>query len=292
MGNRTGYNTNLLLAIVLCATASSAAQSPSVSSVGNAFPPVERWKTAIVDHDMSALRAFYSKAPAAKIGTSKGDIDIDAEIKFWMDLKPSAMKIDIEKSETPQPDIEQIIAQIELRTSAVAGAQKVYVSDGQIWRQQNGAWQIVASKRSDAARLEQPLSVDKNIYSPGTDAHAEITEALSKASKEGKRVIIVFGANWCYDCHVLDTAFHRPEFAAMLARNYQVVHVDVGEGDKNQDLMLKYKVPMKKGIPGLAVLDGNGQLLYSQENGEFEKARSLGPQDLMAFLEKWKPPIR
>jgi thiol:disulfide interchange protein len=109
------------------------------------------------------------------------------------------------------------------------------------------------------------------------------------AAKQHKNVIVVFGANWCYDCHVLDLAFHRPDLAGVLQRSYEVVHVDVGEGDKNQDLMQQYHVPMKKGIPALAVLDSSGKLLYSQQGGEFEKARSLAPQDLMAFLNKWKP---
>jgi protein disulfide-isomerase len=65
-------------------------------------------------------------------------------------------------------------------------------------------------------------------------------------------VIVVFGANWCYDCHVLDTAFHRSDLAPILSANYEVVHVDIGKGEKNQDLMKKYEVPMKRGIPGLA----------------------------------------
>ena len=75
----------------------------------------------------------------------------------------------------------------------------------------------------------------------------------------------------------------------MLNRNYEVVHIDVGEGDKNQDIMQQYNVPMKKGIPAIAVLDAHGKLLYSQQGGEFEKARALGPQDVLAFLNKWKP---
>jgi hypothetical protein len=66
--------------------------------------------------------------------------------------------------------------------------------------------------------------------------------------------------------------------------------VDVGEGDKNQDLMQLYQVPMGKGIPALAVLDGTGKLLYSQQHGEFEKARALTPEELAAFLAKWKVP--
>ena len=66
----------------------------------------------------------------------------------------------------------------------------------------------------------------KDIYSATADAHAEIKEALDKASTEHKRVIVVFGAKWCYDCHVLDAAFHRSDLAPIVAANYEVVHVD------------------------------------------------------------------
>ena len=127
------------------------------------------------------------------------------------------------------------------------------------------------------------------IYSETADAHAEIKEALKKAAAEHKRVIVVFGANWCYDCHVLDAAFHRSDLAPIVSANYEVVHVDIGKGEKNQDLMTRYEVPMKRGIPGLAVLDASGKLVYSQKNGEFENARALAPEDFIAFLNKWKP---
>ncbi len=137
--------------------------------------------------------------------------------------------------------------------------------------------------------FSQAAAKEKDIYNESADAHAEIKEALQKATAGHKRVIVVFGANWCYDCHVLDKAFHRPDAAAIIAASYEVVHVDIGKGDKNQDLMTKYEVPMKRGIPGLAVLDADGKLVYSQKNGEFENARALAPEDFVAFLNKWKP---
>ena len=137
--------------------------------------------------------------------------------------------------------------------------------------------------------FSQAAGKKKDIYSESADAHAEIKAALEKAAAEHKRVILVFGANWCYDCHVLDLAFHRSDLAPILAANYEVVHVDIGRGDKNQDLMKQYEVPMKRGIPGLAVLDADGKLVYSQKNGEFENARALNPEDFLAFLNKWKP---
>jgi len=142
---------------------------------------------------------------------------------------------------------------------------------------------------SSAVCFGQSVKQGKEIYNASADARAEIREALAKATAEHKRVIVVFGANWCYDCHVLDKAFHSSDLAPVLAANYEVVHVDIGKGEKNQDLMTKYEVPMKRGIPGLAVLDSDGKLVYSQKNGEFENARALTPEDFLAFLNKWKP---
>lgn len=137
--------------------------------------------------------------------------------------------------------------------------------------------------------VSQAVKKEKEIYNERADARAEIKEALAKAAAEHKRVILVFGANWCYDCHVLDKAFHSAELAPIVAANYEVVHVDIGKGEKNQDLMTKYEVPRKRGIPGLAVLDPDGKLIYSQKNGEFENARALAPADFLAFLNQWKP---
>ncbi len=147
----------------------------------------------------------------------------------------------------------------------------------------------IALAIASGVSISQAAAKQKQIYSERADAHAEIKEALQKAAAEHKRVIVVFGANWCYDCHVLDDAFHRPESASIIAANYEVVHVDIGKGEKNQDLMKKYDVPMKRGIPGLAVLDADGKLVYSQKNGEFENARALSAEDFLAFLNKWKP---
>ena len=58
--------------------------------------------------------------------------------------------------------------------------------------------------------------------------------------------------------------------------------------DANVDLAAEYQVPLRRGVPALAVLDEHGQLLYSQKNGEFEDMRNLTSQDLTKFLLQWK----
>ena len=253
------------------------------------FPSLEQWKDAVISGNAAALKALYSSSPPAKIQTVSGDSSADADIAFWTGLKARRIKLNVLQSTTPQPGLQQVVFEAEIHSGPASADHVVYVTQGQLWQQQGGSWKLVATKRSDASKLEQPTSTSKVIYAPGIDAHEEIKEAIARAAKEHKNVLIVFGANWCYDCHVLDLAFHRPDLASVLQRNYEVVHVDVGEGDKNQDIMQDYHVPMKKGIPALAVLDGKGKLLYSQQGGEFEKARSLAPEDLLAFLKKWKP---
>lgn len=143
-----------------------------------------------------------------------------------------------------------------------------------------------------AGQGKEPLPAPterNNIYPDGVDAKQEIAEALKTAAKTRRHVLLIFGGNWCYDCHVLDAAFHSPKIAPTLNRNYVVVHVNIGEYDKNLDLAEKYDVPLKKGVPAAAVLKSNGTLLTSQRNGEFEKARSMAVEDVLAYLNKWKP---
>jgi len=99
------------------------------------------------------------------------------------------------------------------------------------------------------------------IYPENVDAKAEIAEALANAKKTHRRVILVFGGNWCYDCHALDAAFRSAEIAPIVNKNFVVVHVNIGEYDKNLDLADKYDVPLKKGVPASAVLESDGALL-------------------------------
>lgn len=242
--------------------------------------------------DATGLKSLYSTNPVAhiKVGADT-ELDISGDVRFWTGLKAKSIKIDVLQSGSlqVQPGTYQLLFRVEIVSAAEATEHTYYITEGQLWKNQDEQWRLVLAKRTEPSRLEQPTSNQKNIYSSKADAHADIKQALEKSGKEHKRVLVVFGANWCYDCHVLDLAFERPDVAPLIAANYEVVHVDIGEGDKNQDLMKDYDVPMDRGIPAIAVLDSNGKLLYSQKNGEFEKARALAPEDLQKFLNQWKP---
>ena len=271
----------LIPAVLFLATACSAEEAAN-------FPPLEQWKAAVIARDAAALKALYSSFPAAQVNTTSGRVDADADVAFWTGLNAKTIQLNVVESGSTQPATVAITFQAKITTAPSGHTVQLVV--GQLWQEQGGIWTLVRARR-DLARLEQPRALDAKIY-PSGDVRQEIAGALARAAKSRKHVLLVFGADWCYDCHVLEKGFRRSDIAAVLTPNYELVNVDVGEGDKNQDLMNQYEVPMKRGIPAIAVLDSSGKLLYSQKNGEFERARALGPQDLLAFLKKWRPQTR
>jgi hypothetical protein len=256
-------------------------------STSSSFGPLERWKNAVIAGDAAALQGLFSTTPAPQIATIKGPSDVASEANFWIGLKAQKINLDIMQNTSPQPGVQTFVFQAEVQPAG--SKDPVYVTEAQAWQQQADQWRLVVVKRTDVAHLKQPANKNKNIYPAGVDAHAEIKEAEEKAAKEHKRVLLVFGANWCFDCHVLDLAFQRPDFVPVVSR-YEVVHVDIGDdGKKNNDIAEQFDVPLQKGVPALAVVDSTGKLLVSQKHGEFENARAMTPEAMLEFLNKWKP---
>lgn len=128
----------------------------------------------------------------------------------------------------------------------------------------------------------------RHIYDENASPQTEIHDALARAAAEHKRVILDFGGNWCGDCQVLDYYFHQQPNASLLEKNFVLVDINIGHMDQNVDIAQKYGIPLKRGVPALAVLSSQGRLLYSQRNGEFEAMRRMDPASVTQFLEHWK----
>jgi thioredoxin 1 len=274
---------------ITCSTASGWAQGSAVEPA--TFVPLEQWKSAVIAGDAAALKAFYSTDPATEVEANKVAGGADADMNFWLGLKARGIKIEIVRVRS-RADATSIIFNAVVETDQ-PNAKAITVADSQVWFKQGDAWRLRYVTRTDAPHLKQPSDMTKDLYPANVDARAEIKEAEEKAAKEHKRVLLVFGANWCYDCHVLDLAFHRPDFAPVVSGGYEVVHVDIGpDGKKNNDIAEEFQVPLNKGVPSLAVVGGDGKLIVSQKNGEFENARAMTPEALLEFLNKWKPESR
>jgi thiol:disulfide interchange protein len=129
-----------------------------------------------------------------------------------------------------------------------------------------------------------------DIYPDPERAKTDLAAALRTAAADHLRIILDFGGNWCPDCHVLDGYFHDSVNGPLLEAGFLLVHVNIGRLDRNLDIAELYQIPLKKGVPALAVLDTDGKLLYSQRTGEFEAMRRMQPTAVTEFLAQWKPP--
>jgi hypothetical protein len=153
---------------------------------------------------------------------------------------------------------------------------------------------LVIVRDVEESGILDSVTAKKELYRSDADAKKEIHEALKQAVTEKKRVILIFGGNWCYDCHVLDRALHEGAAGKIVKEKFLLVHVDIGEGNKNRDLLKRYHIPLEKGVPAVALLDPNGpdgtdaKLIYSSHDGEFEAARSMMKKDLVYFLTQWQ----
>ncbi|THD35656.1 MAG: thioredoxin family protein [Sphingomonas sp.] len=92
-------------------------------------------------------------------------------------------------------------------------------------------------------------------------AQRDVAAALTRAAREGHRVILVFGANWCHDSRALAGWFATPRFRDMLAPRYEVVWIDVGKKDKNLDLARRFGLDGIAGTPTVLIVDAAGKAL-------------------------------
>ncbi|HEX3322589.1 MAG TPA: thioredoxin family protein [Terriglobales bacterium] len=258
------------------------------------FDGVVKWQNYLATADVSNLKTLYSTDPPAKfIGADQRPApDITPETDFWQKMLSSGLSdvSVITVGEQDQQDLHVVSLQISMKISTPNGSRSRYVMEQQGWQYQSNRWRIVVATHSDVLKLAPALKPNPNLSDKEADAHLEVKTAISKANQNHQRVILVFGGNWCYDCHVLDQAFRQLDIASLLEKSFRVVHVDIGDdGKKNNDLAKEYQVPIEKGVPALVILGGDGRLLFSQRNGEWESARSLEPDDIISFLNKWKP---
>lgn len=140
---------------------------------------------------------------------------------------------------------------------------------------------------SPAAQASASAATDWILYDPGLDAPAAIKAALAQAKVDGKNVLLDFGADWCPDCHVLDSYFEDPRAKAILEDSYHVVHIDVGYFDKNLESAAKYGNVIAVGIPSVVILDSKGTKLVDTAAGELADSRRYTADDIVSFLSQW-----
>jgi hypothetical protein len=247
----------------------------------------------VISGDEKALEELYSRRPPARILRGQTELsNVTEECRYWTSLKAAGLSSVNPKLLSLKTSDGK--AQLVIRIDAKAGDKNVVGSVAQLWVQQLDGWHIAITQTSGfgietARTLPESAKPNPSLYPPPDRAPSDLRAALATAGREGKRVLVVFGANWCYDCHVLDATFHSANFANVVDQNYVVLHINIGdEGKDNNELARQFGVGLDKGVPNLAVLDPDGRVLVAQR-GEFQATTRIGPSDVRSFLEKWRP---
>src|SRR5688572_7217604 len=105
-----------------------------------------------------------------------------------------------------------------------------------------------------------------SIYDAKADAREQVRAATALARRDARRVLVMFGGDWCGWCHKLHGLFKSdPAIRDLLADEYVLVLVDT-RAPHAQDLLAECKGDLEGvGYPFLAVLDGRGEVVTRQE---------------------------
>lgn len=125
-------------------------------------------------------------------------------------------------------------------------------------------------------------------YDERADGRRLLIDALARARPQGKRVLAMFGGNWCVWCRALDKLFTEDEvIARVLDDGFVLVHLDSGT---NETLNQELGDPFRHGFPVLVVFGEEGRPLHVQETGSLEAAAKSVAHDrakVLGFLTTW-----
>jgi thioredoxin-related protein len=148
---------------------------------------------------------------------------------------------------------------------------------------------------ASAAKPEYP-SLGADIFDAKTKAEDLIAQAVTRASREDKRILLLFGANWCPWCRRLHSVLTKePRVEKKLRENFVLVYVDANtRNDKNRNaaVLEKFGQPtLQHGLPVFVILDREGRQIGTRESASLAADTDAKTADrLLEFLAQWAKP--
>ncbi len=115
-------------------------------------------------------------------------------------------------------------------------------------------------------------------FTVSDDAMGDVDRALERAGTNGKRVLLVMGANWCHDSRALAGWLESERIAGLIEREYELVFVNIGMpqmGDgHNLDIARRFGLDDLPGTPNLLVITSEGYLVNADSATSWRDASS------------------
>lgn len=129
-----------------------------------------------------------------------------------------------------------------------------------------------------------------NLYKPEENAENAIAAAVKEAKEQKKHVFVQVGGNWCIWCaRFNDYVTKDLSIDSLIQKSYVVYHLNYSKENYNTDLMAKYRFPQRFGFPVFLVLDGEGELLHTQNSEYLEDGKGYDKRKVIDFFGNWSP---
>lgn len=129
-----------------------------------------------------------------------------------------------------------------------------------------------------------------HLYNPYANVAKDVQEAVAKAKREKKHVLLQIGGNWCVWCYRFN-AFVQTDslLKKVMDYNYVVYHLNYSKENRNLDYLKKLGYPQRFGFPVMVILDANGNRIHTQDSALLEKGNGYDREKVLSFLKNWAP---
>jgi thioredoxin-related protein len=143
------------------------------------------------------------------------------------------------------------------------------------------------AKTTPGAKPASGAAKRASIYDKSADAKVQVAKAVERAKHDNKRILLMFGGDWCGWCHKLHDLFEtNREVAQILYNEYVLMTIDTES--PNAAELLESCNGKNVGYPFLAVLDADGKLVKAQKTHVLEEGDHHDPKKVADFLTQWK----
>jgi thioredoxin-related protein len=151
----------------------------------------------------------------------------------------------------------------------------------------------LAQDQAPAAAKLATAAKKPSIYDKSADTSAQLAKAMARAKHDEKRILVMFGGDWCGWCHKLHELFASDaDVRKVLSYEYVLVMVDT-TAPGAEDLFKKCRAALAKeeqdkaiGVPFLGVLDANGKIVTAQRTDPLETGDHHDPGRVKEFLNR------
>jgi thiol-disulfide isomerase/thioredoxin len=149
-----------------------------------------------------------------------------------------------------------------------------------------GVQTIMSSEKINIQENEELINPLPLPYERLEVTETQVLDFIAQ-SKVGNQSIIIFGANWCPDCRILEGTLLLPTVRSFIDDNFSVIHIDVGKYDINMNLLELLGIPKQEGIPRVVIFGQESNILNMNSTDKWRSARQNKAQEIFDYFQSY-----